>query len=72
MSHSGGTPYFSAEKPDIPLREPLEEEGRNKRKVARELLEIELKKNVIKNKTENEEKQKKDAEILKSKRYFLA
>jgi len=38
------SPYFSPEKPDIPLREPLEEEGRNKRKIAREMLEKELRK----------------------------
>lgn len=65
FSHGGGTPHFSPEKPDIPLREPLEEEGRNKRKQAREMLEYELKKMVIKNKNENEEKNKKEAEKLK-------
>ena len=64
MSH-GASHYFSPEKPDIPLREPLEEEGKNKRKVAREMLENELKKMVVKNKIENEEKQKKDTEKLK-------
>ena len=33
--------YFSAEKPDIPLRQPLEEENKSKRKAAREIFEKE-------------------------------
>ena len=60
----GASPYYSPEKPDIPLREPLEEESKNKRKVAREMLETELRKLVHQNKQNNEEQRRKEAEKL--------
>ena len=67
MMSPGTSPYFSAEKPDIPLREPLEEESKSKRKVAREMLEMELKKMVYKNKLEEEEKLDQQTEKYKKK-----
>jgi hypothetical protein len=67
MMSPGNSPYLSTEKPDIPLREPLEEEGKSKRKIAREMLEMELKRMVYKNKLEQEEKLEKEAEELHKK-----
>ena len=39
VSSQGNSPFYTTAKPDIPLREPLEEEGRKKRKMAKDILE---------------------------------
>ena len=40
VSSQGNSPYYATDKPDIPLREPFEEEAKRKRKMAKEILGI--------------------------------
>lgn len=49
------SPFFSAERPDIPLREPLDEESKNKRKAARDIFEREKWEKVMQNKYEKDQ-----------------
>ena len=45
-----GSPFLTTTKPDIPLRQPLEEENKSKRKAAKEIFEKEKWEKVIQNK----------------------
>ncbi|CAI2367512.1 unnamed protein product [Moneuplotes crassus] len=56
ISSQRSSPYFSTVKPDIPLREPLGEESRRKRQLAKNILDQELKKLVTKNKKDQEDR----------------
>ena len=66
MSHAG-SPYFSSEKPDIPLRQPLEEEGKSKRKAAKDIFEREKWEKVMQNKLQKQLEEEKKLEDKKKK-----
>jgi hypothetical protein len=64
LSHS---PYYAADKPDIPLRQPLEEESKSKRKAAKDIFEREKWEKVIQNKLDLQLKHEKHLEKKKKK-----
>ena len=66
LSHS---PYYAADKPDIPLRKPLEEESKSKQKAAHDIYEREKWDKVMQNKIKIREEYEKKIEEKKKKMF---
>lgn len=62
-----GSPYHLSDKPDIPLRQPLEEESKSKRKAAKDIFEREKWEKVMQNKLDLQTQEEKRIEEKKKK-----
>ena len=60
-----GSPLLTNAKPDIPLRTPLEEESKSKRKAAKDIFEREKWEKILQNKLKMQHEHEEKLEKLK-------